>query len=126
MLADKEVMSFVATAQPDKAKAFYGDALGLKLVEDAWHAIIFKVGDRSLHIQKLKEFTPQPFTVLGWSVPDIHATAAELAKKGVKFERYPGMEQDAAGVWTTPDGVGKVCWFKDPDGNTLSLTEFRR
>jgi len=123
MLADKQAMSFVATTQPEKAKAFYGDVLGLKLVEDAWYSIIFEIADRRLHIQKLKEFTPQPFTVLGWSVPDINAAAAELAKRGVKFERYPGMEQDAAGIWTTPDG-GKVCWFKDPDGNTLSMTEF--
>ena len=125
MLADKQVISFVATTQPDKAKAFYADALGLKLVEDAWHAIIFEVGDRRLHIQKLKEFKPQQFTVLGWSVPDIENAVAELAKKGVKFERYPGMEQDGAGIWAPPGG-GKVCWFKDPDGNTLSLTEFKR
>jgi catechol 2,3-dioxygenase-like lactoylglutathione lyase family enzyme len=124
MLTDKEIISFVATTRPEEAKAFYADVLGLKLIEDGWHALIFKTGDTRLHIQKVKEFMPQPFTALGWKVADIQAAAAELAKQGVKFERYPGMEQDAAGIWTTPDGVGKVCWFKDPDGNTLSLTQF--
>jgi catechol 2,3-dioxygenase-like lactoylglutathione lyase family enzyme len=69
-----------------------------------------------------------PFTALGWKVPDIKATVEMLAKKGVKFERIPELQQqqDAAGIWTTPDGVGKVAWFKDPDGNTLSITQFSK
>jgi catechol 2,3-dioxygenase-like lactoylglutathione lyase family enzyme len=124
MLTQQEIISFVATRQPEKAKAFYADVLGLKLLEDGWHALIFMTGNTRLHVQKVNEFAPQPFTVLGWKVADIKATAAALAQRGVQFERYPGMEQDAAGIWTTPDGAGKVCWFKDPDGNTLSLTEF--
>ena len=118
-------MTFVGTTQPERAKAFYGGVLGLKLVEDAWWAIIYEVGGRHLHIEKPREkFTPVPFTALGWKVPDIAATVEKLAKKGVKFERIPELQQDAAGIWTTPDGVGKVCWFKDPDGNLLSLTQF--
>jgi catechol 2,3-dioxygenase-like lactoylglutathione lyase family enzyme len=125
-LGKNEVMAFVATANPEKSKAFYTEVLGLKLVEDAWFAIVLMAGNTRMHIEKVKEFTPQPFTVLGWQVPDIAATVASLAAKGVKFERYPGLEQDAAGIWATPDGVGKVAWFKDPDGNTLSLTEFGR
>ncbi len=125
-LGRSEVMAFVATANPEKSKAFYTDVLGLKLVEDAWFAIVLMAGDTRLHIEKVKEFTPQPFTVLGWQVPDIAATVASLAAKGVKFERYPGLEQDAAGIWATPDEGGRVAWFKDPDGNTLSLTQFGR
>ena len=125
MLGDKKVMAMLATTQPQLAKAFYRDVLGLTLVEDAWFAIIFTAGGTRLHIQKLEEkFTPHPFTAMGWQVPDIKAAVVELAKKGVKFERYDGLEQDDAGIWTTPDGVGKVCWFKDPDGNTLSMTQF--
>ena len=125
MLGDKPVMAMLATTQPDRAKAFYGDVLGLKLVEDAWFAVVFMAGGTRLHIQKLEEkFTPHPFTAMGWRVPDIKAAVAELSSKGVKFERYPGMTQDEAGIWTPPDGVAKVCWFKDPDGNTLSMTQF--
>ena len=124
MLDSQQVMTFVATTHPEEAKVFYSEILGLKMVEDEWHAIVFMAGKTRLHIQKLDQFTPQPFTVLGWHVADIAATAAELARRGVKFERYKGMEQDSMGIWTTPDGAGKVAWFKDPDGNTLSLTQF--
>jgi catechol 2,3-dioxygenase-like lactoylglutathione lyase family enzyme len=123
MLEDQQVMTFVATTRPEEAKRFYSEILGLKMIEDRWHAVVFMVGKAPLHIQKLDKFTPQPFTVLGWHVTDIAATTKELASRGVKFERYPGMEQDSIGIWTTPDGAGKVAWFKDPDGNTLSLTQ---
>ncbi len=124
MLADNEVMAFVATTQPEKAKAFYAEILGLRLVEDDRFAIVFSAGGTTLRIQKVKEFSPLLFTVLGWKVADLKQTVEGLSKKGVTFERYPGMQQDDAGIWTTPDGAGKVCWFKDPDGNTLSLTQF--
>ena len=124
MLGDNEVMAFVATTQPEKAKAFYAEILGLRLVEDDWFAIVFSAGGTTLRIQKVKEFSPLPFTVLGWKVADLKQTVEGLSKKGVTLERYPGMQQDDAGIWTTPDGAGKVCWFKDPDGNTLSLTQF--
>ena len=125
MLGNYEVMAFVGTTQPERAKAFYGGVLGLKLVEDAWWSIIYEAGGIRLHIEKPRDkFTPVPFTALGWKVPDIEATVKELAKKGVSFERVPELQQDAAGIWTTPDGVAKVCWFKDPDGNLLSLTQF--
>jgi len=125
MLGGCEVMVFVGTTQPERAKAFYAGALGLKLVEDAWWAIVYEVGGIHLHIEKAREkFTPVPFTALGWKVPDIEASVKKLAKNGVTFERVPGLEQDDAGIWTTPDGLAKVCWFKDPDGNLLSMTQF--
>ena len=121
MLTNNEVMAFVATVDAGKARAFYSDVLGLKLLEDAPYALRYSAGAITLHVQKVERFSPQPFTSLGWRVADIHSTLAALAKRGVKFERFPGMQQDDAGVWTTPGG--KVCWFKDPDGNLLSLTQ---
>ena len=124
MLTDRPIIAMIATRQPELAKQFYSDVLGLRLIEDGWYALVYMAAGTRLHIQKVKEFTPQPFTAIGWTVSDIAASAAALAKKGVKFERYPGMEQDVGGIWTTPDRAGKVCWFKDPDGNTLSLTQF--
>lgn len=124
MLGDCKVIAMLATTQPERAIAFYRDVLGLKLVEDAWFAIVFSAGATRLHIQKVQGFTPLPFTALGWQVADIKAAAAELSKKGVKFERYKELPQDDAGIWTPPDGTAKVCWFKDPDGNTLSMTQF--
>ena len=121
MLTSNEVIAFVATVQPEKARRFYSDVLGLKLLDDAPYALRYSAGAITLHVQKVERFSPQPFTSLGWRVADIHSTLAALAKRGVKFERFPGMQQDDAGVWTTPGG--KVCWFKDPDGNLLSLTQ---
>jgi catechol 2,3-dioxygenase-like lactoylglutathione lyase family enzyme len=123
MLGEQPLIAMIATTQPERAKAFYADVLGLRLIEDGWFALVFTAGGTRLHIQKVKEFSPLPFTAMGWTVADIAATVAGLANKGIKFERYAGMTQDDAGVWTTPDGA-KVCWFKDPDGNTLSLTQF--
>jgi catechol 2,3-dioxygenase-like lactoylglutathione lyase family enzyme len=123
MLGDCEVMAFTQTAQPDKAKAFYSDVLGLKFVEDSPFSLVFQAGGTMIRVQKVRELTPLPFTALGWKVPDIKAAIEELAKKGVTFERFQWLEQDDAGIWTTPDGT-KVCWFKDPDGNILSMTEF--
>jgi catechol 2,3-dioxygenase-like lactoylglutathione lyase family enzyme len=68
------------------------------------------------------EFEPQRFTVLGWEVADAAAMARKLADAGVKLERYPGMEQDELGVWRAPGGA-RVAWFRDPDGNVISITQ---
>jgi catechol 2,3-dioxygenase-like lactoylglutathione lyase family enzyme len=123
MLGDQPLIAMIATTQPERAKAFFSDVLGLTLVEDGWYALVYMAGGTRLHVQKVKEFSPWPATAIGWTVPDIAATVAALAQKGVKFEHFDGMTQDAAGIWTAPEGA-KVCWFKDPDGNTLSLTQF--
>jgi predicted enzyme related to lactoylglutathione lyase len=74
-----------------------------------------------LRVVRTGAFTPAPFTIFGWEVEDIHATIAELTAKGVEFLRFSFFQQDEAGVWTSPDG-SQVAWFKDPDGNTLSLS----
>ena len=114
MLGDQSLIAMIATTQPERAKAFYSDVLGLKLVEDGWYALVYMAGGTRLHIQKVKEFSPLPATALGWTVPDIAATVAALAQKGVKFERFDGMKQDAAGIWTTPEGAAKSAGSKTP------------
>lgn len=123
MVGQCAVIAFVSTTKPDQAKHFYRDVLGMKLVEDAPFALVFDARGTMLRVSKVDTLTPAPFTVLGWHVPDIRATMKTLMKRGVAFERYKGMLQDEMGIWTTPDG-SRVSWFKDPDGNTLSLTEF--
>ncbi len=115
-------MLFVATADPDRSRSFYQDVLGLTFVADEPYALVFAIDDLSLRIQKLPELTPANHTVLGWAVDDIRRAMADLVARGVHFERYPQLPQDDDGVWELPGGV-KVAWFKDPDGNTLSLTE---
>ena len=117
--------AFVATTKPEHARAFYRDTLGLKLVSEDPFALVFDGGGTVLRVQKVQSFTPHPFTAVGWNVPDIAAEVLALAAKGVTFERYSFFQQDDNGVWTAPDGTG-VAWFKDPDGNTLSLAQTRR
>jgi catechol 2,3-dioxygenase-like lactoylglutathione lyase family enzyme len=116
-------MAFVATKNPDKAKAFYQDTLKLKSTADDPFALVFDANGTMLRVSKVKELTPAPFTVLGWHVTNIAAEIRELKGRGVAFEFFKGIQQDDSGVWTSPSGA-KVAWFKDPDGNVLSLTEF--
>jgi len=84
---------------------------------------VFRTGGATLRVALAGELSPQPFTVFGWEVEGITATMAALAARGVEFLRYEGMNQDPAGVWITPAG-DRVAWFRDPDGNVLSLTQF--
>ncbi len=125
MLTDLPVIAFVATKSPDRAREFYENVLGLKLVADEQWAIVFDAKGTMLRIQKVQDLKPQPFTALGFRVPDIAVAVRELAGKGVEFVRYEFLSQDALGIWDAPGG-GRVAWFRDPDGNLLSLTQFGR
>lgn len=122
-LANCEIMAFVATTQPEAARVFYCDVLGLSFEEDSPFALVVKAANATLRIQKVQTFEPLPFTSLGWTVNDIKATVQQLSAQGVNFEHFPGMPQDDLGIWASPSGA-QVCWFKDPDGNVLSLTQF--
>jgi catechol 2,3-dioxygenase-like lactoylglutathione lyase family enzyme len=123
VLTDSAIMAFAATTQPDAARAFYGDVLGLRLTSADRFALAFEVGGTMLRVATVEHVQPAGYTVLGFIVPDIHAAIAELVQRGVQFERFGFMEQDTHGVWTAPGGA-QIAWFKDPDGNTLSLTQF--
>ena len=117
-------MTFVATAQPEAAKTFYQDVLGLKLLaEELPFALVFDNHGVMLRVQIVESFQPQVFTALGWDVADIAEAVDGLVAKGVAVERFPMFAHDARGIFTFPDGA-KVAWFRDPDGNLLSLTEF--
>jgi catechol 2,3-dioxygenase-like lactoylglutathione lyase family enzyme len=123
MLAASKLISFVATKDAAKARSFYEQALGLSFVSDSPFAMEFDANGTMLRIQKVQELLPAKHTVLGWQVADIQAEIVALVRSGVVFERYDFLSQDDHGVWTAPSGA-KVAWFKDPDGNTLSLTQF--
>ena|ERR1700722_4698063 len=123
-MRNAKMIGFVATQKPEAARNFYEKTLGLKFVSEDPFAIVFEVGDAMLRVQKVEALTPAGHTVLGWEVANIRAEAEALEKKGVKFEIFPGMGQDELGVWSAPSGA-KVAWFRDVDGNMLSLTEFR-
>ena len=123
-MKNAKIISFVATEEPAEAREFYEKTLGLKFVSDDPFAIVFDVEGTMLRVQKVQELEPAGHTVLGWEVADIRAEIKKLSKRGVRFERFGGLAQDELGVWTSPAG-GKIAWFKDPDGNILSLTQFK-
>jgi catechol 2,3-dioxygenase-like lactoylglutathione lyase family enzyme len=122
MLSASNLVAFVATTKPESARAFYEGTLGLRLISDDPFAIVFDVNGTTLRVTKLREYAPAPFTVLGWHVSDIRETLRWLSGRGVEPMRVPGLPQDEIGVWTAPGGA-QIAWFKDPDGNTLSLTQ---
>jgi catechol 2,3-dioxygenase-like lactoylglutathione lyase family enzyme len=116
------VVTFLTTQSPDAAIAFYRDKLGLRFLRDDGFALVFDMNGVMLRIAKAKSFTPAQGTVLGWEARDMAATMNKLGQAGVNFERYPNMGQDADGVCTFPNG-DRVAWFKDPDGNVLSISQ---
>jgi catechol 2,3-dioxygenase-like lactoylglutathione lyase family enzyme len=123
MLSNHKIVALVAISDGDKAKRFYVDKLGLKFLSDDGFAIVLDANGNKVRLTKMKEVKPQPFTVLGWETADIAADIRQLQGNGVAFERFHDfMKQDELGVWTAPDGT-KVAWFKDPDGNILSLSQ---
>jgi catechol 2,3-dioxygenase-like lactoylglutathione lyase family enzyme len=124
LLASSKIVAFSATADPERAKAFYRDQLGLRLVSDEPYALVFDANGIMLRIQKVKEVGHAKYTTLGWNVSDIEATVQELEKAGVKFEHYNLPGQDEKGIWTPPGSTAQVAGFKDPDGNILSLAQF--
>jgi len=126
ILGSSKVVAFAPTVNPVKALACYEGVLGLRLVEDqAPFALVFDANGTMLRVTSVRELTPQVFTVLGWDVGDIEATIDKLTASGVEFLRFAGMnDTDPRGIWTSPNGA-RVAWFKDPDGNALSLTEFK-
>jgi catechol 2,3-dioxygenase-like lactoylglutathione lyase family enzyme len=119
---DKPVL-FLATANAERSRAFYERTLGLAFVADEPPALVFQVGGSMLRIQKVDRVHKAPYTALGWDVPDIRRTVRQLRAAGVVFQRYDGMTQDGDSIWHAPSGA-LVAWFQDPDGHTLSLTQF--
>jgi len=99
MLASSKVIGFVPAQDSAKARSFYEGKLGFRFVSDDMFALVMKAGETMIRIAKAQDFTPAPYTVLGWEVQDIALVVGALSKQGVKFERYPGLQQDAAGIW---------------------------
>ena len=125
MLGSANVVAFAPTRDPGKAREFYEKTLGLEFVSEDPFAVVFNANGVSLRVadvSTVKGFKPAPFTILGWEVPSADKAVDELTARGVYFERFPGMDQDKLGIWSSPTGA-RVAWFKDPDGNILSITE---
>ncbi len=122
MLSNETLKTFVPTVKPQEAKAFYRDKLGLTLLGEDDYGIEFNSGGTLLRVITVRELKPHEFTVLGWNVKDIEATIRSLNEKGVVFEKYDFLPHDDLGIWTSPNN-SKVAWFKDQDGNVLSVSQ---
>jgi catechol 2,3-dioxygenase-like lactoylglutathione lyase family enzyme len=123
ILGEFKLMAFAATTNPQQAKEFYEGKLGLRFLADEQFALVFDANGTMLRVQKVKDVAVAPYTTLGWEVPDITAATIALRDAGVLLEKFPGLPQDELGIWAAPGGA-KVGWFKDPEGNILSITQF--
>ncbi|HTV58216.1 MAG TPA: VOC family protein [Verrucomicrobiae bacterium] len=124
MLDSAKLVGFVPTKDYVNARAFYEGKLGLEFVSLDEFALVVRVGGHMIRIAKIPEFTPLRGTILGWEVKDITATVQWLNERGVATEKYPFVPDRELGIWTSPNG-DKVAWFKDPDGNILSVSQHR-
>lgn len=122
MLAASKIIGFVPTSDSKRARAFYEGQLGLEFVSDDPYALVVKTHSAMIRIAKAQDFKPAPYTVLGWEVAEIKIIVAGLKERGVIFEKYPFIQDQELGIWSAPGG-GKVAWFKDPDGNVLSVSQ---
>jgi catechol 2,3-dioxygenase-like lactoylglutathione lyase family enzyme len=122
MLASAKIVGFVPTKDAKKAREFYEKKLGFEFVSDDQFALVLRAGQNMIRVAKGAKFTPAQYTVLGWEVQDIAAVVKWLSDRGVVFEKYPFVQDQQTGIWTTPNG-DKVAWFKDPDGNILSVSQ---
>jgi catechol 2,3-dioxygenase-like lactoylglutathione lyase family enzyme len=123
ILGSSKIVAFTGVANADRARAFYRDTLGLRLVSEDGFALTFDANGTMLRVSLVREVVAAPYTALGWEVDDIVAKAKALQKAGVKLERYESFsKQDELGIWTAPGGT-RVAWFKDPDGNLLSISQ---
>jgi catechol 2,3-dioxygenase-like lactoylglutathione lyase family enzyme len=122
MLAACKLIGFVPTNDSKRARDFYEGKLGFQFVSDDQFALVMQAGESMIRIAKAANFTPAQYTVMGWEVTDIETMVKWLNGRGVAFEKYPLVQDRELGIWTTPNG-DKVAWFKDPDGNVLSLSQ---
>ena len=122
MLAMAKLVAFAPVSDLTRARHFYEERLGLSLGSADDYGCMYEVNGATLRLSVVQEHTPANYTIVGWTTDDIGATVRELARRGVTFQRYEGLGQDADGIWTAPSG-DRVAWFRDPDGNVLSLTQ---
>lgn len=123
MLNSQKIVAFVATADAARARSFYVDVLGLRVISEDPFALALDANGTMLRVTTVQNFKPQQFTILGWDVSNIDDAVLQLNQLGVRFESYGMAGQDERGIWKSPSGA-RVAWFKDPDGNVLSLTQF--
>jgi catechol 2,3-dioxygenase-like lactoylglutathione lyase family enzyme len=125
MLSSSRMIGFVLTTDSKKARDFYEQKLGFQFISDDAYALVMRAGETMIRVGKGIDFTPAANTVLGWEVEDIQAMVSWLKARGVVFEKYPFVQDKELAIWTAPTG-DRVAWFKDPDGNVLSVSQHQK
>lgn len=121
-LAGATMVGFVGTTDAVRARHFYEQQLGFRVVSEDPQAITFDAAGQPLRLQRLKTHTPQQFTILGWNVSNLDAVLDRLEAAGVQAERFGFPMQDARGIASFPGGI-RLVWLRDPDGNVLSVAQ---
>jgi len=124
MLRDAPIMAILPAADIERAKSFYRETLNLRPLDfGVGDDAAFECGDGTrLYVYAKEGGTKAEHTVAGWLVEDVEETVEELRQKGVVFETYdlPGLKTDERGI--ADMGEAKAAWFKDTEGNILSVT----
>ena len=123
MLSSARLQTLVLTSDPARARKFYTDVLGLTFKTESFGALVYDVGGGELRVSPVPSTEPSAHTVLGFAVEDIGPVVDHLEKHTVAIERFPKFKHDARGIWTASDGT-KIVWFRDPDGNLLSVVQY--
>jgi catechol 2,3-dioxygenase-like lactoylglutathione lyase family enzyme len=123
MLASSTLQTIVWTSRIAEAEKFYSGVLGLQLNGRSHGALVYDVGGSDLRLSPVPATQPSAHTVLGFAVPNLRAIVELLKQRGVNLERLAGLTHDSTGILTTPEGA-KVAWFRDPDGNLLSVVQY--
>lgn len=125
ILAQSRPIAFIPTQKPEASRSFYQDKLDLTFESEDEFAVVFRIGHAPgtmLRLVRTARFSPADYTIFGWQVPDLDLALDQLIDKGITLIQYDFLHQDRRGVWQAPGGV-RIAWFKDPDGNTLSVSQ---
>jgi catechol 2,3-dioxygenase-like lactoylglutathione lyase family enzyme len=122
VMAHATPVGFVHVSSVERAREFYVERLGLVIVEESPFALVVQTGPIVLRLTPVEHHVAAEGTVFGWVVEDVNAAMDALLAAGVSPLRFPGLDQDARGIWRSPSSA-QIGWFADHDGNTLSVTE---
>lgn len=122
MFASADLQTLILVSRIEAAERFYGGVLGLSLRSRSDGALVYDVGRGTLRVAPVPDHAPSAHTVVGFAVPDVAAALSYLREHAVAVARFEQMPHDADGLVSTPDGA-RVAWFRDPDGNILSVVQ---
>ncbi|GAA3569407.1 hypothetical protein GCM10022419_057880 [Nonomuraea rosea] len=121
MFSETKAYSGFSVDDIEAAKRFYGETLGLRVTEDHGMLTLHLAGGTTVLVYPKENHTPATFTILNFPVEDIEKTVDELVARGVRFERYEGMQADERAIFR--GGGPLIAWFTDPAGNVLSVLQ---